>query len=73
MQYVANRDEETREINFIARFSKTGLPEIWRDGKWVEQTSALIGMLHDGLLENITPVEAQNYIAKSKSKELQPI
>ncbi len=72
MKYVVNRDEETGEIYFVARFSKNSLPEVWQAGEWVEQTSALISMLHDGLLEDITQIEAQNYIAKLMLKELQP-
>lgn len=71
MKYFVNRDEDTGEIGLLARFSSDGLPEVWRDGVWIEQTSTLISMMNEGLLDEISAVEAQNYLAKKAVKELQ--
>ena len=73
MQYVVMKDEDTEEVYFVARFIGNGLSEIWNEGVWEDKSHILISMLHDGLLENITEIEAQNYIAQLALKELQTV
>lgn len=68
-EYVVVRDEETKEIELIGRFSK-GLGEIFKDGKW--QSNGIIYSLQmDGLLEDITEAEAMKLISQKVSRELQ--
>ncbi len=72
MQYILMKDEETSQIYFVGRFIRNGIGEIWEDGKW-KDFAPLIGMLQDGLLENITEIEAKNHIAQLALKELQTV
>lgn len=68
MQYFLMKDEETGKPYFVSRFITDGIGEIWKDGKWTN-SAALIGMLQDGLLEEISEIEAKKLISqRSKSK-----
>ena len=70
MQYVVLRDEETDEIEIVARFKKYAIGEIWLEGKW-QHDPTLISNLHDGLLENISEKEAKKIIAEMTVPQLQ--
>lgn len=70
MEYVVLRDEDTEEVEIVGRFLKYGIGEIWLDGKW-QSDPTLYSSLFDGLLENITEVEAKKLIAEKTVPQLQ--
>ena len=70
MQYVIMKDYETNEIDLIGRFKSKGIGEIWQNGEWIPYSN-LISDLLDGLLENITEVEAKRLISQTKKPQLQ--
>ncbi len=72
MQYVVLKDEETGEVEIIGRFKKYGIGEIWQDNHW-QSDSSLISNLFDGLLENVSEIEALRLIAAQKETRLQTV
>ena len=70
MEYVVEKNEETKEVYLIGRFKSKGIAEIWQNGKWVESSTLHSSML-DGLLEDISEAEAIKLISQKETLELQ--
>ena len=71
MKYVVMRDEETGEIITLGRFHKNALTERYSiRGFWVKDNT-LESDLFDGLLEEISEIEADQIITTQFSSEKQ--
>lgn len=68
-QYVIVRDEITNQVQVIGRF-ENGLDEMFVDGKW-ESNGLLYSLQMDGLLEEVSEVEAMKLLSQKKSRQLQ--
>jgi hypothetical protein len=68
MEYVILRNEETGEIEKLGRFLKNGLGEQFCDDHW-ESDSSLYSLMFDGLLEDISEIEAEKIIAQRLKQE----
>lgn len=68
MEYVILRDEETGEIEKLGRFRDTGITERFYNGKWIRDR-ILYSELFDGLLEEISEVEAEKLVALHCQRE----
>jgi hypothetical protein len=68
MEYVILRDEETGEIEKLGRFRETGVTERFYNGEWIRDR-ILYSEMFDGLVENISEIEAQKIIAQILKEE----
>lgn len=68
MEYVILRDEETGKIEKIGRFKDTGITERFYHGEWVSDR-ILYSEMFDGLLEEISEVEANKIITQILKQE----
>lgn len=68
MEYVILRNEKTGKVEKIGRFSENGLAEQFCDGQW-ESDSSLYSLMFDGLLEDISEIEAEKTINRIVSHE----
>lgn len=68
-EYVVLKNEQTGEIEVLGRFHN-GIGEMFSAGKW-ETTWELNSLMFDGLLEDISEVDAQNLKAKMSVSQLQ--
>jgi hypothetical protein len=68
MKYVILRDEETGEIEKLGRFRETGVTERFYNGEWIRDR-ILYSEMFDGLVENISEIEAQKIIAQILKEE----
>ncbi len=63
MDYFILRDEETGEIEKIGRFLENGLTEQFCGDHW-ESDASLYSLMFDGLLEEVSEIEAEKIIAE---------
>jgi hypothetical protein len=68
MEFVVLRDEETGEIEKVGRFLESGIAEQFCDNHW-ESDSSLYSLQFDGLLEEISEVEAEKIISQILERE----
>ena len=68
MEYVILRDKETGEIEKLGRFGENWLQERFYRGEWVRD-EVLDRELLDGLLEEISEIEARKIVAFQTERE----
>lgn len=68
MDYFILRDEETGEVEKIGRYGDNGMAESLHFGKW-QRDPILDSEMFDGLLEQISEVEAKKIIAQILKQE----
>ena len=68
MDYFILRDEETGEIEKIGRYGDDGIAESLRFGEW-RRDRILDSEMFDGLLEQVSEVEAQKIIVQMLKEE----
>ncbi len=68
MDYFILRNEETGEIEKIGRYQDNGIAESLRFGEW-RRDRILDSEMFDGLLEQVSEVEAQKIIAQMLKEE----
>ncbi len=67
MEYVILKDEETGKIEKIGRFLKNGIAEQFCDDHW-ESDASLYSLQFDGLLEEISKIEARKIIVQQMAR-----
>lgn len=68
MEYVILKDEKTGEIEKLGRFGENWLQERFYQGEWIWD-EVLDRELFDGLLEEISEIEAKKIIAFQTERE----
>ncbi|CAN5845198.1 hypothetical protein BH20ACI4_BH20ACI4_07170 [soil metagenome] len=68
MKYVILKSEKTNKIVKVGRFAEDGITESFRNGEWTRDR-ILYSELLDGLLEEISKVEAEKIITQMLERE----
>jgi hypothetical protein len=70
-EYVVLKNVETGEVEVLGRFHN-GVGEMFSAGKW-ETAWELGNLMFDGLLDDISEVDAQHLKAQMSVSQLQPV